>query len=78
MLFSSPAFFVFFVCYFALHVVVPRSYRNYLIIAGSTVFYAWLKVEYVWLPYLLMAIAYLGVQWIARAKEELAPKRRTR
>jgi hypothetical protein len=47
MLFSSPAFFVFFVCYFALHVVVPRSYRNYLIIAASTVFYAWWKVEYV-------------------------------
>jgi alginate O-acetyltransferase complex protein AlgI len=76
MLFSSPAFFVFFVCYFALHVVVPRSYRNYLIIAASTVFYAWWKVEYVWLPYLLMAIAYLGVQWIARVKEEPARKRR--
>jgi alginate O-acetyltransferase complex protein AlgI len=76
MLFSSPAFFVFFACYFALHIAVPRRYRNYLIIAGSTVFYAWWKIEYVWLPYLLMAIAYLGVQWIANAKEEPARKRR--
>jgi alginate O-acetyltransferase complex protein AlgI len=76
MLFSSPAFFVFFACYFALHILVPRQYRNYLIIAGSTVFYAWWKVEYVWLPYLLMAIAYGGVQWIARSKEEPVRKRR--
>jgi alginate O-acetyltransferase complex protein AlgI len=76
MLFSSPAFFVFFAFYFILHVLVPRRYRNYLIIAGSTVFYAWWKVEYVWLPYLLMAIAYFGVQWIAGAKEEIARKRR--
>ena len=37
MLFSSPAFFVFFAFYFILHVLVPRRYRNYLIIAGSTV-----------------------------------------
>ena len=49
-----------------------------LMICGSTVFYAWWKVEYVWLPYLLMAIAYLGVLWIARAKEEPVRKRACR
>ena len=50
--------------------------RNYLIIAGSTIFYAWWKVEYVWVPYLLMAIAYFGVQWIAGAREHTARKGR--
>src|SRR5438105_1029895 len=76
MLFSSPSFFVFFVCYFLLHLVVPRAYRNYLIICGSTVFYAWWKVEYAWLPYLLMAIAYFGVLWMERTAEPSARKLR--
>ena len=55
---------------------MPRRARILLIIVGSTVFYAWWKVSYVWLPYLLMAIAYLGVLWIEGATEERARKRR--
>jgi alginate O-acetyltransferase complex protein AlgI len=76
MLFSSPVFFVFFAVYFALHLVIPTRWRLYLIIAGSTVFYAWWKPEYVWLPYLLMAIAYFGVIWMMQAKLEPGRKRR--
>jgi len=76
MLFSSPVFFVFFAAYFAVHLLLPRQWRLYLIIAGSTIFYAWWKVEYVWVPYLLMAIAYFGTIWMMRAKEEAARKRR--
>jgi len=64
MLFSSPVFFVFFAFYFLLHLVLPVKYRLYLIICGSTVFYAWWKLDYVWLPYLLAAIAFFGVKWI--------------
>ena len=60
MLFSSPTFFAFFVAYFACHFFVPRAYRNYLIVVGSTIFYAWWKIEYVWIPYFLMSIAYFG------------------
>jgi alginate O-acetyltransferase complex protein AlgI len=75
MLFSSPAFFAFFAIYFALHLVTPRPARILLIILGSTVFYAWWKVEYVWLPYLLTAIAYGGVLWIEHEKK---PSRRRR
>jgi len=71
MLFSSPTFFVFFVIYFACHLVFPRQYRNYLIIAGSTIFYAWWKVEYVWIPYFLMAIAFLGAAAVGHAKGSL-------
>jgi alginate O-acetyltransferase complex protein AlgI len=76
MLFSSPVFFVFFATYFIVHLLLPRQWRLYLIIAGSTIFYAWWKVEYVWVPYLLMAIAYFGTIWMMRAKEEAARKRR--
>jgi alginate O-acetyltransferase complex protein AlgI len=76
MLFSSPVFFAFFAIYFVLHLITPRRARILLIIAGSTIFYAWWKVSYVWLPYLLTAIAYLGVKWIERASEERARKRR--
>jgi alginate O-acetyltransferase complex protein AlgI len=74
MLFSSPVFFVFFAAYFAVHVLLPRQWRLYLIIAGSTIFYAWWKVEYVWVPYLLMAIAYFGTIWMMRAKTDPARK----
>ena len=41
MIFSTPVFFVFFVIYFGLHFVVPQRHRLWLIIAGSSVFYAW-------------------------------------
>jgi alginate O-acetyltransferase complex protein AlgI len=70
MLFSSPIFFVFFAVYFAIHLLIPARWRLYLIIAGSTIFYAWWKLEYVWIPYLLMAIAYFGVVWMMQAKEQ--------
>jgi alginate O-acetyltransferase complex protein AlgI len=69
MLFSSPVFFLFFAVYFATHLLIPARWRLYLIIVGSTIFYAWWKLEYVWIPYLLMAIAYFGVVWMMRAKE---------
>jgi D-alanyl-lipoteichoic acid acyltransferase DltB (MBOAT superfamily) len=76
MLFSSPTFIAFFVVYFCFHLIVPRQYRVYLIICGSTIFYAWWKVAYAWLPYLLMAIAYFGVQWMERTDDPIARKRR--
>lgn len=69
MIFSAPNFFLFFVIYFSLHLVMPLRYRLWLIIAGSTVFYAWWRLEYVWVPFLLMAIAYLGGRWIDRAAD---------
>jgi alginate O-acetyltransferase complex protein AlgI len=76
MLFSSPVFFSFFAAYFFLHLITPRPARIVLIIVGSTVFYAWWKVSYVWLPYLLMAIAYFGVLWIEAAVDAAGRKRR--
>ena len=76
MLFSSPTFLVFFLVYFSLHSVVPARYRVWLIIAGSGIFYAWWKVEYLWLPFVLMGIAYGGALWMERAPERSAKNRR--
>jgi alginate O-acetyltransferase complex protein AlgI len=77
MIFSTPVFFVFFAIYFGLHFLVPRHYRLGLIIAGSTVFYAWWKLEYLWIPFVLMVIAYLSGRWIAGTTDETARWRHT-
>ena len=68
MLFSSPIFLAFFGVYFGLHLITPRDYRVYLVIAGSTIFYGWWLWGYVWLPYVLSIIAYLGAIWIVETK----------
>jgi alginate O-acetyltransferase complex protein AlgI len=77
MLFSSPEFFAFFAVYFVCHCLVPPRFRIYLIIIGSTIFYAWWKVEYVWLPYLLMGIAFCGAIWIDGAEAPRPRRLRT-
>jgi alginate O-acetyltransferase complex protein AlgI len=76
MLFSSPTFFVFFAIYFLFHLLLPANYRIYQIICGSTIFYAWWKLEYAWLPYFLAAVAYFGVLWMERAQAGPARKQR--
>lgn len=76
MLFSSPAFFVFFAIYFCLHLIVPPRFRTYLIIAGSTIFYSWWRLAYTWIPYALMAIAYFGVRWMEAAGDDRRRKAR--
>ena len=77
MIFSTPAFFVFFAIYLGLHFAVPRQYRLWLIIAGSTFFYAQWKLEYLWIPFVLMAVAYLGGRWIDGAADPDARWRHT-
>ena len=77
MIFSTPVFFAFFVVYFGLHFAIPRQHRLGLIIAGSTIFYAWWKLEYVWIPFVLMATAYLGGRWIDGAADPAARWRHT-
>src|SRR5215213_8708451 len=76
MIFSSPSFFLFFSIYLLLHLAVPVRYRLALIIAGSTFFYGWWNPWYVWLPYLLVAIAYLGAQWQEKARGTSAHRKR--
>src|SRR5882724_1512576 len=77
MIFSTPAFFIFFAIYLGLHFAVPRQYRLWLTIAGSTFFYAQWKLEYLWIPFALMAVAYLGGRWIDGAADPDARWRHT-
>jgi alginate O-acetyltransferase complex protein AlgI len=66
-LFSEPVFFAFFAIYFLCHCLVSPRWRTYLIIVGSTIFYAWWRVEYVFLPYLLALIAWAGARYMEAA-----------
>ena len=70
MLFSSPVFAAFFAVYFLLHLAIPPRLRIYLIITGSTVFYAWWRVDYVWVPFAVTALATGGVHWMTLAGDE--------
>lgn len=76
MLFSEPIFFAFFAVYFVLHKLTPPQWRMYLVILGSAVFYAWWRVEYLWLPLVLILIAFYGAAWTQAAPE--GPRRRQR
>jgi alginate O-acetyltransferase complex protein AlgI len=76
MLFSSPAFFLFFGLYFLLHVLVPARWQLALIIAGSTIFYGYWNPWYMWIPYALTALAFVGAAWTERARGEPAHARR--
>ncbi|MGE4167540.1 MAG: MBOAT family protein [Xanthobacteraceae bacterium] len=64
MLFSDPIFFLFLAFYLLIHFSIPLRYRIHLIIVGSTIFYAYWRVEYVWIPYLLTLIAWAGALWL--------------
>jgi alginate O-acetyltransferase complex protein AlgI len=80
MLFSEPIFFAFFAVYFVLHLLIPLQRRLWLVIGGSTVFYAWWRPIYVELPYLLTLIAWAGTIWLdlAETPAASAPCRDTR
>src|SRR4051812_527615 len=76
MLFSSWPFFVFFAVYLALQLLVPQRYRLLLIIVGSTIFYSYWNIAYVWVPYLLIAIAYCGAIFVASSVTQAQRKQR--
>jgi alginate O-acetyltransferase complex protein AlgI len=76
MLFSTPQFGIFFLVYLVLHVTLPYSWRLPLIIAGSTFFYGWWKPAYVWLPFALTLVAFIGVHWIEQTDDANSRRRR--
>jgi alginate O-acetyltransferase complex protein AlgI len=76
MIFSSSPFFLFFSIYLLLHLAIPARYRLGLIIAGSTFFYGYWNPWYVWLPYLLVAVAFLGALWLEQARGKAIHHRR--
>jgi hypothetical protein len=76
MLFSSPVFFVFFALYFAAHLLVPKSHRNWLIIIGSAIFYGYWNILYTGLPFALTLVAYSAALWLMASDDPLVRKRR--
>lgn len=76
MLFSTAQFGIFFLVYLSLHLTLPFSWRLPLIIVGSTIFYGWWKPSYVWLPFALTLVAYVGVNWIEQTLDAKARRRR--
>jgi alginate O-acetyltransferase complex protein AlgI len=69
MLFSEPIFFVFFAIYFVLHLLIPARVRLWLVIFGSTIFYAWWRPIYVGLPYALTILAWAGTIRLDKAEQ---------
>jgi alginate O-acetyltransferase complex protein AlgI len=76
MLFSSPIFFAFFAVFLLVYWRIPERLRLWTIIVGSTVFYAWWRVEYVFLPYALSLIGYSGALLVAKAEDPSVRRRR--
>src|SRR5258706_16104174 len=68
MIFSSPQFIVFFAVYLFLHLAITVRHRLALIIAGSTFFYGYWNPWYLWVPYILVAIAFFGALWQERGR----------
>lgn len=75
MLFSSPTFIIFFVCYLALHCLTPQRFRIYTLIAGSAVFYGYWNWAYTGLPFALALLTFAATCWTLSAAPE-ARKRR--
>ena len=69
MLFSSITFAIFLLPYLLIHRITPPRYRNYVIIAGSLIFYGWWKPEHLWIPILLIAIAFTGSKAITNSHD---------
>ncbi|WP_373073600.1 MBOAT family protein [Sulfurimonas sp.] len=70
MIFSSLEFIVFFIIYFLIHAVIPNKLRIFALLISSAVFYSFWKVSFLWLPFFLITIAHLGLQWILNGKKE--------
>ncbi|HWR04253.1 MAG TPA: MBOAT family O-acyltransferase, partial [Humidesulfovibrio sp.] len=56
--------------YFALHLLLPVRLRVWLIIAGSAYFYGSWKIEYLWIPFFLMGVAYIGAICISSRNDK--------
>ena len=59
-----------------LHVMLPLRMRLPLIIAGSTVFYAYWNLYYTWIPFAIMLIAYRGAIWMMDFTNPIDRRRR--
>jgi len=70
MLFNSPVFFIFFLIYCIFQHSLKSNHQLYLIMVGSTIFYAYWYPYYIWMPYVLIFIAFWGALWINNEKKK--------
>jgi alginate O-acetyltransferase complex protein AlgI len=66
-LFNSPVFIVFFICYLIIHWLTPRRFRLWMMIAGSTVFYGYWTWAFTPLLFVLVLLAFLSTSWTVSA-----------
>jgi alginate O-acetyltransferase complex protein AlgI len=76
LLFTTPQFLVFFVLYFALHILVPARWRILLVVAGGSLFYSYWHAADLFLLHGLVIASFIGVWWMARAESEQDRKHR--
>lgn len=66
MVFSSLEFIVFFILFYSLYYFSNDRYKIPLLIIASMIFYAFWKISYIFLPILLILIAFYGTLWISK------------
>ena len=64
--FNSLEFSIFFLIYFFVNLFVSNEKKNYLVIFGSSIFYVCWRPKDLWIPYLLIFIAFFGYQIIKK------------
>ncbi len=76
MLFNSLSFLLFFAVYFILHrLFAGTAQRTLIAILGSAFFYAWWNPAFIWVPVLLILIAWAGCRAILAARDAAGKKR---
>lgn len=76
MVFSSPIFlFLFLPVFLALYYLTPRRFKSLFILVGSSVFYAWWRIDFLFLMLAIAAWAYLVSVRVWTAPDQKTAKR---
>jgi len=70
MIFSSFEFILFFFIFFLIHALIPNKYRIASLLVANVVFYSFWKIEYLWLPFVLITVAHAGLRWMLLVSDE--------
>lgn len=68
MLFCSPVFMFFFVAYWIVWCLVPKTWQLWVIIFGSLIFYGYWNWNYVLIPVVLTFLSYVGGLWVSNTQ----------
>jgi alginate O-acetyltransferase complex protein AlgI len=68
MVFNSFAFLVFFPLVTLLYFALPHKYRWWLLLASSCFFYAWFKIEYLFILVFTIIVDYFAGLWIEKSE----------